>query len=189
MKFVLLFIGLAVSTSVSGSADPAGASATSPETVSNRADAAAAPSVRGGPAPLTSTRLNEVLPKFSPPSPALGSTDSVEPRSSETERPRNDIVRLPPYDVRQRGLPIFRERELRTPAGRVDGALKRHPGLKFGSLAFLNVRPGLKMLAETDALERRREMNELWMFSAAVERTSPREPGTENRTLQENAAE
>jgi len=117
----------------------------------------------------TSARLTATLPKFSPRSAAGSSENAQSTDLRETDRPRNAIIRLPRYEVLEKKLPIFRERELLTDKGRVDLAFKRHPGLKFGPLAFLNAGPGLQMLEEEQQAERNAEMAELIEFQRLIE--------------------
>lgn len=139
--------------------------------------------------PATSAKLIRGLPKFSPSAAAKATAEETSPDIRDTDTPRNAIIRLPQYDVRDDQLPVFRDRELLTPEGRIELALKRHPGLKFGPLAFLNVRRGLEMLEEEDSLERRREIADLLAFTAAVEGQLPRNPETGARTISTKAAE
>jgi hypothetical protein len=135
----------------------------------------------------TTAKLNAALPKFSPPAKTDGTTATSTPLR-EADSPRNGIIRLPQYDVREQKPPKFRERELLTRKGRVDVALRRHPGLRFGPFSFLNARRGLEMLEEEDALDRRREMQELTGFSAAVERTFAEDPATGARVIRTGAS-
>jgi hypothetical protein len=100
---------------------------------------------------VVAAKLWSLLPKYNPPK--SGSTGDRR----ETDRPRNTIVRLPKdmlppestpapavpsenqepapeglvrlprYEVRERRLPNFKEREIFSPTARVDLYLKRHP--------------------------------------------------------------
>ena len=151
----------------------------------------AAPAVQAKPA--NSPRLLPLLPKYSPPKP----TTNVDRR--ETDRPRNTIVRLskdllppesvsapatstethdpapdgvvrlPRYDVQERRLPNFKEREILTPTARIDLFMKHHPGLHIGNLFGLNRGIAAAMIAEEDELDRRHEMAELLNFQAFAE--------------------
>jgi hypothetical protein len=111
--------------------------------------------------------LAEKLPKFTPPGPVAGTAGSPvlkvassEPR--EADKPRNTIIRLDPYQVLEAKPPAFKEREILTPRGRLDVALKRYPGLKFGNLwIFNNYGLALAMYEEDLALERAKELMEL----------------------------
>jgi hypothetical protein len=105
-------------------------------------------------------KLASVAPRFTPPA-ALARKDPVV-ESHDADKPRNGIVRLPRYLVLETRIPDFPQRRMLTPLGRVDLALKRHPGLKFGPLAFLNNGIGLAMLEEEERLERLAEMNDLF---------------------------
>jgi hypothetical protein len=149
-----------------------------------------------GPSETTTARLTESLPKFTPSKiePTTpdrpGSARQAEPQTaSAVENPVNSIIRLPQFDVREDKLPKFNDRELRAPEGRAEVALKRHPGLRFGPLAFLNVRRGLQMLDEEDELARRREMADLISFGQAIERELPQDPATGARTVRTQVAD
>lgn len=76
------------------------------------------------------------------------------------------VVRLPSYDVRERRLPNFKEREILTPTARVDLYLRRHPGLRIGNLFGWNRGIASAMIAEEDAIDRRREMSDLLALAA-----------------------
>jgi hypothetical protein len=136
----------------------------------------------------TKARLSAGLPGFTPSTKAGAEADAANHNERDADVPRNAIIRLPQYDVREDQLPKFRERELLTPKGREDVALRRHPGLRFGPLSFLNVRRGLDMLEEEDEIDRRREMAELLSFRATIERTLPQDPATGVRTIRAPAA-
>lgn len=140
------------------------------------------------PQPVVAPRLLSLLPKYNPPKAGV----TIDRR--ETDRPRNTIVRLPKdllpaesspvaaaasdndgpapegvvrlprYEVRERRLPAFKERELLAPAARVDLYLKRHPGLRIGNLFGLNRGIARAMIEEEDAYDRRLEMDELLAF-------------------------
>lgn len=123
--------------------------------------------------PSTAAKITESLPKFSP-----QKTDDQAPEALAQTAPAdaldrpNDIIRLPRFDVRDRETPEFKEREMLTTEGRVGLALQRHPGLRFGPLAFLNRRVALEMLAEEEQLERDAEFRELVTFASFAETTS-----------------
>jgi len=104
-----------------------------------------------------SSTLSTKLPKYSPPPKSTG--PEVDLR--DVDKPRNEIIRLPKYVVEEKKSPVFRGHELLTPAGRLDLALKRHPGLRFGPLAFLNHGWALAMLAEEERLDRISEMKDV----------------------------
>lgn len=109
-----------------------------------------------------SARLASVAPKFQPPTPTPA-PPAAQPTPPEPEdRPKNTIIRLPRYIVEGERPPTFKQRELLTPKAKLELAYKRHPGLRFGSLPFLsNDGIAREMIAEEEALERRRELAEL----------------------------
>ena len=158
----LLLFASALLASAADSASPAPSSAPSP-----------------GISPQTAARVTAELPGFTPsatPEPTvpapLASPSSTAPRNfGDNDLPGDDVVRLPRYEVRERPLPLLRERDLLTREGRVALVQKRHPGLKFGPLSRLNLRRGLEMLAEEQQIERNREMSELIGFQRFVAAT------------------
>jgi hypothetical protein len=110
----------------------------------------------------TAAKLTASLPKIAPLKTSDARPAEPPPDLRETDKPRNAIVRLPSYIVREPKPPVFKERELLTPKGRVDLARKRFPGLRIGSLPFLsNDGIGLFMLAEEERLERMKEAADL----------------------------
>lgn len=130
----------------------------------------------------TSARVVSGLPKYSPPK---ANSEEGEAASDlrETDKPKNAIIRLPRYHVRERKIPEFKNRELLTPEGKLDLAFKRRPGLKIGNLFGLNRGPALAMLAEDEAYERRLEMEELSSFTAWMDTNYPIDPKTGRRTV------
>jgi hypothetical protein len=118
-------------------------------------------------------KLSASLPKFSRNTPVVPKPGTVKSEEPAVDQPRNGIIRLPNYDVREGRTPPFRERELLTPAGRVQLALKRHPGLKFGPFASLNIPWGLEMLAEEQKKERQAEMADLTDLMRTAESLRP----------------
>lgn len=114
--------------------------------------------------PETAAKLAETAPKFAP--------AKIEVRSPieqpVADKPKNGIVRLPDYVVREAPPPTFKSRELLTPAGKLELAYKRRPGLRFGSLPFLNNNAiALAFLEQDFALERAAELKELGGLSPA----------------------
>lgn len=118
--------------------------------------------------PEIAARLAERMPKFTPPaspeaaasSPLLAEKKTAAP--TEVDRPRNTIIRLPEYIVHEAKPPRFKEREILTPRGHLALALKRYPGVRFGSLPFLSNDGWALYFYEADLRkERQAEMNDL----------------------------
>jgi hypothetical protein len=106
-------------------------------------------------------KLAAVAPKYVPP-PAPPPQAEVAPDSREADKPRNGIVRLPSYIVQEEKLPAMKERDMLTPQGRLDLALKRHPGLRVGSFGvFKNDFWAGALLEEELGIERQKEMYSL----------------------------
>jgi hypothetical protein len=111
--------------------------------------------------PAVAGMLAAQTPKFSPPPPISAEAARGAADRREAERPRNGIIRLPSYVVREAKPPVFKERELLTEAGRMDLGFKRHPGLHIGPFSKLNNVWADAMLEEESGIERQKEMYEL----------------------------
>ena len=101
-------------------------------------------------------KLSLNAPKFIPPKPD-GEKAPAPPDPRETDKSKNDIIRLPNYIVKEDKPPVFPNRELLTPEGKLQEALRRRPGFRI--LASDGV--ALAMLEEEHHLERVSEMNDL----------------------------
>ena len=97
-----------------------------------------------------------------PPEPVIASAGPAEDEGVAPE----GVVRLPRYTVPGRRIPRFKEREILTPAARIDLYLKRHPGMRIGNFFGLNRGAAASMIADQDASDRRREMTDLLEFQA-----------------------
>lgn len=64
------------------------------------------------------------MPKYSPPPKPKPEDENVDLR--ETDKPRNGIIRLPKYTVRERKPPVFRERDVYTNEGFAELAKRRY---------------------------------------------------------------
>lgn len=132
------------------------------ETATSPAASAATPSstVRGV-SPETAARLAALAPKFTPAPPAPPANEN--PVIKETEdKPKNGIVRLPAYMVREPKMPALSEAQVLTPRGRAELAYKAFPGLRFGNIwIFRNDAIANAMLEEELMTERSREIADL----------------------------
>jgi hypothetical protein len=136
----------------------------------------------------TAGRVVAGLPKYSAPK-AKGTSGDASSETQETDKPRNGIIRLPRYHVREQKVPDFKNRELLTPEGKLDLALKRRPGLKVGNFFGMNNGIAMRMLAEDDAYERRLEMQELSSFTAWIDKNYPVDPKTGQRAEVESSSQ
>ncbi len=120
-------------------------------------------------------KLAALTPTFTPanpPAPIASAADSVEPSD---DRPRNRIIRLPSYVVTEPKIKMPKQRDMLTPKGRLELALKRYPGLRFGNIGvFRNDGIALMMLAEDHRLERLREMADLLSILPASYQQDPK---------------
>lgn len=110
--------------------------------------------------PETAARLAAINPPFTPP-PAPAATPAVPVDLREVDRPRNQIIRLPPYRVEAPKVPELKERHILRPRAKIDLVFKRNPGLRVGNFFGLNGGIAAAMLADEERLERMREFNDL----------------------------
>lgn len=99
------------------------------------------------------------MPKFNPP-PKLPEPkpEEEQPDLRDTDKPKNRIIRLPKYVVKEPRPPVFRERDLRSKSGLTDLGLKSHPGLAIGNFGGLNRPTALLMYQEKERLDNMAEM-------------------------------
>lgn len=64
------------------------------------------------------------MPKYSPPKPDAVVNEEDLPDMRDIDKPRNQIIRLPDYVVREKRPPVFRERDINTTKGLA--ALAKH---------------------------------------------------------------
>ncbi len=76
--------------------------------------------------PEVAASLAAAMPKYTPPKPVEKKPEEELPDARETDKPKNGIVRLPKYVVREPKAPIFRERDINTPQGLANIAMKRY---------------------------------------------------------------
>ena len=112
--------------------------------------------------PEVAAQLAASRPKFSPIAPPATSKPEAEPPDlRDTDKPRNEIIRLPKFMVREPKPPVFRERDFLDEAGRIALGMKRHPGLGAFPFAGLNAPIALQMLQEEARLEDMAAFNDL----------------------------
>lgn len=92
------------------------------------------------------------MPKYNPPKPVAPKPEEDLPDLRETDKPKNTIIRLPKYTVKEPRPPVFREIDLRSRSQQADIALRQHAGLKAGNIAGLNDPIALMMYQEQDRL-------------------------------------
>jgi hypothetical protein len=101
--------------------------------------------------------LSQGMPRYSPPTPSPTPTPEVEDMK-DIDKPKNGIIRLPSYLVRETRPPIFRPRDLYTQTGLIDQYFKSHPGLVIGNLLGLNEAAALDMLRDDQRQENQADM-------------------------------
>jgi len=77
--------------------------------------------------PGVAAALSASMPKYAPPPPKPAPVPEEElPDLRETDKPKNTIVRLPKYVVREAKPPIFRDRDINTKKGLAAIAMRRY---------------------------------------------------------------
>jgi hypothetical protein len=92
------------------------------------------------------------MPKYNPPKPVEPKPEEEQADLRDIDKPKNKIIRLPKYTVREPKPPVFREIDLRSKSQQADIALRQHTGLKVGNIAGLNDPIALMMYQEQDRL-------------------------------------
>jgi hypothetical protein len=114
------------------------------------------------------------MPKYAPPKPVEPKPEVDEedlPDLRDADKPRNKIIRLPEYVVREKKPPVFRERDLLGEEGRAELAKRRYAGLGLG----LTDGPGLNqgvaryMMQEAARTEDMAAFSELTQTAAATD--------------------
>jgi len=136
-----------------------------PGYAADNADAPATPR-RQGLKPEAAAALKAALPKYNPPPAA-----NPAPATAQSDAAEEGVLLLPEHFVTDEKIRQIPEYDMLTVKGKIDLALKRHPGLKLGAFAGLNAGIGLAMLAEEEAIQKRQRaaaLVELSAFSRAT---------------------
>lgn len=147
----LIFVLLAAASPVvAQQAPPTPAPATDPSSVilaPKALEPELPPATRAADTPrVSSPKINAAIsagmPAFNREGSAA-STDAAIKDRRETDKPKNEIPRLPMslmsrYVVRGARLPVFRNVDLYTKEGLIDLSFKEHPGLRIGNIFNLN---------------------------------------------------
>ena len=104
--------------------------------------------------------LANSMPKYDPPKPLAPKPEEESPDLRDTDKPKNTIVRLPTYVVKEEKPPIFTERQMHTKKELAEIAMKRYAGLRFGNVFGLNEPIALLMYQEQERLDNMAELAE-----------------------------
>lgn len=142
--------------------------ATAPEAFSPLAPSSAAAPVSAQPSPgrsvspTTAARLAVTAPKYIAPDSSTAKAAASAPDLRETDRPRNTIIRLPDYVVRQSKEVIYKEDQFITPEAKLQRTYARHRGLHTGSFwIFKNDLAAKEIQEDDERIERRAALSEL----------------------------
>ena len=169
-------------TSATPAADPAVSPAVDPAKAASPADTPAAPKHERVMSNAVAATLADGMPKYNPP-PKVPEPKPEEEQADlrETDKPRNRIIRLPKYVVKEPKPPVFTDRQLQGKSGLTELGLKANAGLNFGNLGGLNRPTALLMYEET---ERLKSMSEL--KNDAKDAKSSGDPTAADYILKEN---
>jgi hypothetical protein len=96
--------------------------------------------------------LAESMPKYNPPKPVEETPeDDIDLR--DVDKPKNHIIRLPKYIVRDPKPPVFRESDLYSSKSLAERAMRRYAGLNLGPFSNLNQKTALDMYREDERLQ------------------------------------
>jgi len=104
--------------------------------------------------------LADGMPKYNPPPKAIEPKPEDESADlRETDKPKNKIIRLQKFIVKEPKPPVFRDRDLESKSGLTDRGLKNNPGLGIGNFGGLNRPTALLMYEEQERLRNMAELN------------------------------
>jgi hypothetical protein len=100
------------------------------------------------------------MPKYNPP-PKLPEPkpEEEQPDLRETDQPKNKIIRLQKFMVKEPKPPVFRDRDLESKSGLTNRGMKSNPGLGIGNFGGLNRPIGLLMYEEQERLRNMADLN------------------------------
>lgn len=107
----------------------------------------------------------------------LDTGDATMTQSGERAVERDGVLSLPDVLVLAKKLPRTRPEDWLTVKGRLEMAMKRHPGLNIGNVLGLNLGISMAMLQEELDLEKQNELKRLG-------KTTSLDDSPENRALQ-----
>ena len=98
--------------------------------------------------------LSTGMPKYNPPPKLPEPKPEEEPTDlRETDKPKNKIIRLQKFVVKEPKPPVFRDRDLESKSGLTERGMKSNPGLGIGNFGGLNRPTALLMYEEQERLK------------------------------------
>lgn len=124
--------------------------------------------------------LAAAAPKYTPPPPPPPPPPPEEEQVDlrDVDKPKNTIVRLPKYIVQEKKPPVFRERDVYTPKGLADIAMRRYSteadrALNRWTIPYIGMTKEARALAMYEEDERLRNMSDLREAGLNAGRTDP----------------
>lgn len=102
--------------------------------------------------------LSVGMPKYTPPKPVEKKPADQPADLRDDDKPKNGIIRLPDYVVREKRPPVFKEKDLAGSERKSDIGMRRYAGLNFGPFASLNRPIALAMYQEQERLDNMAEL-------------------------------
>jgi hypothetical protein len=147
-------------TSPTPAADPAVSPVVDPAKAASSPDTPAAPKHERVMSNAVAATLADGMPKYNPPPKAPEPKPEEEQADlRETDKPRNRIIRLPKYVVKEPKPPVFSDRQLQGKSGMTELGLKANPGLHVGNFGGLNRPTALLMYEEQERLKNMADLN------------------------------
>ena len=169
-------------TAATPAADPAVSPVVDPAKAASSTDTPAAPKHERVMSNAVAATLADGMPKYNPPPKAPEPKPEEEQADlRETDKPRNKIIRLPTYVVKEPKPPVFSDRNLQGKSGLTELGFKANPGLYIGNFGGMNRSTALLMYEEQ---ERLKSMSEL--KNDAKDAKSSGDPTAADYILKEN---
>lgn len=168
--FGLVTLGRAQATSSSATNAAAPDNAATPVLKPAAAPTDTAPTPGPAPAPQKHERvmsnavasfLADGAPKYHPPPKEPDpKSEEEQPDLRETDKPRNRIIRLPKYVVKEPPPPVFSEHQLHSKEEMTKLAMSRYYGMHIGNIGGLNESTALFMYQEQERLDNMTELKD-----------------------------
>lgn len=139
-----------------------------------------APTRKAGSSSATPTRRAispEMAAKLSAVAKEVAPAPTAPVAASDHTAAPTDAVQLEPFVVEEEKYPELKERDILTRKGKLDAALKRHPGLQLGPLSLGNGAVAQGMIEDEFRRQRLEEMRELSGLMKLGKEGVPRELG------------
>jgi hypothetical protein len=133
-----------------------------PEAPGGPSSASPSPAAERPASPVIAAEISSGIAKYSP---DQYGPNAPAPVSKDTDKPKNQIPRVPlevmqKYVVHEARPPVFRTLDLYTKAGLIDLSFKEHPGLRIGNFFNLNANEAYERIVNEQLAAERQDVSD-----------------------------